>query len=712
MKKRILITGLLLAALSACDKHAETGQPEESQLPDMLVLSGVKPDETSVKTYYDDASKSILWSPTGEKIRIVVSDVSEFTQDGYPTMYLMGLESSEGAISEGGKTASFSVPLEEDPDSKGNERTRFPTKEGKYRFHAVYPSVAANSGLGNYTPWDWLISIGSDMDNFSQHPTADGFDPSCDVMLGISKYEYSNISKGMNIPMIYERLVTHGKITLTNLPSELKSVSEVQIVAPESKTLVGIYYINVINKSQSYDKGNFNTITLKYDHLEKDKENGGREVVDQSMDLWFCTQPFELSEGEPLQIILHGKDASGKPGIVSRTINARTEGIKFEKNKLSTLGVNMGSCPFTAFYCQLSASKDDWKETTEFHVPRKASVTSFYLKTNIQSYYNFASQFNADEVEFEFTDGFRTVSQEIASDGSTIYQIYIAAKENHKVSRTTTLPYRLSFPEEEISLDFTVTQCGGNGDLVLGDWTGDYIPMGDILWYPVNVGATAEHPYGGKYFQWGRKDGQLPWLEDNSYSIKQSNFDDDGKFVGTPDPKVTYITGTSCPCWFDKKLDNLYEANHPFDWPSEDTDPGMGNPCPDGWRMPTVAEWKTFKDSFSQGTTMTHTDGYMYNEFYKSYSDIPYILILPQTGEINYQYLEHPETFNPRFDPEFGDRVYGYYWCSDIYAPGGGDTKTPWTLRTNGSGYNEAKMQLFGQYTGFAVAVRCVKDNK
>lgn len=77
----------------------------------------------------------------------------------------------------------------------------------------------------------------------------------------------------------------------------------------------------------------------------------------------------------------------------------------------------------------------------------------------------------------------------------------------------------------------------------------------------------------------------------------------------------------------DSNLDNLYYANHPFDWPAEDTAPGMGNPCPDGWRMPTVAEWKTFKDSFSQGTTMTHTDGYMYNEFYKSYSDIPYILI-------------------------------------------------------------------------------------
>lgn len=100
MKKRILITGLLLATISACEKQPGSGQTEEPQLSDMLIFSGAKPEETSVKTYYDAASKSILWSPTGEKIRIVASDVSEFTQDGYPTMYLMGLESSEGVISE------------------------------------------------------------------------------------------------------------------------------------------------------------------------------------------------------------------------------------------------------------------------------------------------------------------------------------------------------------------------------------------------------------------------------------------------------------------------------------------------------------------------------------------------------------------------------------------------------------------------------------
>lgn len=707
MKKPIFFAALFMVLFSACEKQFENHSTDRQDEADVLVLSGVKPAATTVKTYYDQASNGILWSPKGEKIRIVVSDVSDLYEDGYPKMYLMGLESEEGVVSDGGKTAKFSVPLTDDPESEWNERMKFPTKEGRYRVHAVYPSVAANRGLGNYSPWDWLVSIGSDEDYFSQHPTADGYDPDCDVMLGISKEEYTSITKGMEVPMVYERMVTHGKITLENLPSELKTVSEVEIVAPEDRVLVGIYYINILDKSQSYRKGNYNTITLKYDRLDEDRSNGGRKVVDGSMDLWFCTQPFELNEGEPLTIIIRGKDSEGNKGVVTRTISARAEGIKFEKNKFCSLSVNMSSCPFTSLYYQVSLSKEDWKEVSEINVPRNASVTYFYVKTNIQSGFHFESQFNSAEEEFIFTEGIRRFSWELAGDGSTIYTVYVAAKENHKVSRTTTLPYRLVFSNEGLYRDLTITQCGGTGDVVLGDWTGDYVPMDNLLWYPVNVGATEEHPYGGKYFQWGRKDGQLPWQEDNTYSVKKSVFGEDGLFVGTLDPKVTYITGNNSPCWFDKKLDNLSPVNHPFDWPAVDTAPGMGNPCPEGWRIPTIAEWKRFKDSFGMGEVKTHTDGYMYNECPKSYSTIPYSLILPITREMNYLYLENFETYNPRFGSSSSVHPYGSYWCSDLHSFDG--HKMPLVLQTNGKKY---KMQLYGEPTGFAVAVRCVKDNE
>lgn len=161
MKKQIFYAALFMVLFSACEKQFENSSTDRQKEADVLVLSGVKPTATSVKTYYDPASNSILWSPSGEKIRIVVSDVSDLVEGGYPRMYLMGMESEEGVVSDGGKTAKFSVPLTDDPESEWNERMKFPTKEGRYRVHAVYPSAAADRGLGNATPWDWLVSIGN-----------------------------------------------------------------------------------------------------------------------------------------------------------------------------------------------------------------------------------------------------------------------------------------------------------------------------------------------------------------------------------------------------------------------------------------------------------------------------------------------------------------------------------------------------------------------
>lgn len=73
MKKQIFYAALFMALFLACEKQFENSSTDRQKESDVLVLSGVKPTATSVKTYYDPASNSILWSPSGEKIRIVVS---------------------------------------------------------------------------------------------------------------------------------------------------------------------------------------------------------------------------------------------------------------------------------------------------------------------------------------------------------------------------------------------------------------------------------------------------------------------------------------------------------------------------------------------------------------------------------------------------------------------------------------------------------------
>ena len=77
----------------------------------------------------------------------------------------------------------------------------------------------------------------------------------------------------MNLDMVFDRLVTHGKITLTNLPVGTV-VSKAVITAPQWCTMSGIYYINVMNKELGDDKANYNYVILNYSPGPVD---GGRD---------------------------------------------------------------------------------------------------------------------------------------------------------------------------------------------------------------------------------------------------------------------------------------------------------------------------------------------------------------------------------------------------------------------------------------------------
>jgi len=81
-------------------------------------------------------------------------------------------------------------------------------------------------------------------------------------------------------------------------------------------------------------------------------------------------------------------------------------------------------------------------------------------------------------------------------------------------------------------------------------------------------------------FQWGRlDDGHQE--RDSSTTTILSNFDDPGH--------SKFICDMSRPYdWRNSQNDNL--------WQGVD---GTNNPCPDGWRIPTIDEWETEQQSWS-----------------------------------------------------------------------------------------------------------------
>ena len=583
MKKEILMLAASLMSI-ACEM---TLVPDQEATGERMTLyfTGEKPDrQADVKTYYDPASDAILWSQSGEYMMVAMSNSAETEGEWYdanvqvPKRALNGiLQSNEAVVTADGKSAKFS--LTEDAE----RGITFPTGEGKYRFHSVYPA-SASYGLGNVSIWDWLVFVGTYPGGSGQFPSATSYDPRADVMLGISQQEYTEVTSGMEIPMVFDRLVTHGKITLTNIPAQMTKVTKAVITAPEGCTMAGIYYINVLGKEfGGDDKSNYNYVVLNYTSSEGGKVKAAAEpgqVVDGTFDLWFCTKPFEILEGQPLTISLYNET-----GCVSRQILARSEGIKFEKNKLSSLTISMASASYSDYTYEISMTPDGEK-VDKLELPRTAGVTEFYVRTNAgtdlnfdySAYPNLLSLYN----EWDY--------KQVDSRGWNVMKCIAVHKENH--SRTTKNEGSVTVNingygthEPVVSSALQVSQRAGDGQVVIGDWTGDPVEMAGLLWYPCNLGFDLEHPFG-KYYQWGRRAGQYPYCDDNTTKFAKPVYDENtGAIVGPVDGDTYYSAGCN---WYNNSTDMPN-----FNWPETDDSPylGMGNPCPAGWRVPTKAEW-------------------------------------------------------------------------------------------------------------------------
>lgn len=585
MKKKILLAAVLLVPV-AC---AKTEVPQAPKERITIHFTGQKPEPDS-KTYYDSSTDGILWSRSGECMMVAMSNSAVKETDplwnrevpkrvwGYNL-----LKSADAVVSADGRTATFS--LTED----SNKGMSFPTGTGKFRFHSVYPA-AASYGLGNVSVWDWLVFVGNTPEGSGQYPSATSYDPRADVMLGISQKEYSSVTSGMKVPMVFDRLVTHGKISLTDIPAEMTDITRAVITAPAGCTMAGIYYINVLGKEfGGDDKSNQNYVVLNYAGSGKDVKSAAQpgEVINGKFDLWFCTKPIEIAAGQPLTISLYNET-----GCVSRQIVARAGGIRFEKNKLSSLTVSMATGVYSPYSYDLLMSPDG-EPVQSLNLPRTAGVTEFYIRTNA-----------GDNVDFDFSSAsnIRSMYMDYEStlvdaQGRKVMRCTAVHRENHSLSETVdgTVGIRITgygSYEPVLSSSLSLHQAAGAGDVVIGDWTGDAVRIGDLFWYPCNLGFDNEHPFG-KYYQWGRRDGQYPYCDDTSVKYVRPSFDASGVFVGEPDADTFYSTDGN---WFINHSDVV-----DFDWPqgNDGQYKGMGNPCPEGWRIPTIAEWEYMSGLFS-----------------------------------------------------------------------------------------------------------------
>lgn len=110
------------------------------------------------------------------------------------------------------------------------------------------------------------------------------------------------------------------------------------------------------------------------------------------------------------------------------------------------------------------------------------------------------------------------------------------------------------------------------------------------IWMDRNLGAsraatssTDEQAYGDLY-QWGRAaDGHQKRNSSTTSTRSSSNQPGHGSFI---------LTGASPWDWRSPQNENLWQGVN-----------GINNPCPVGYRLPTEAEWKAERDSWSSNNT-------------------------------------------------------------------------------------------------------------
>ncbi len=287
---RIFLSFATLAALISCNKENMTEQTSGSSY-ELSVKASVEnlANETDTRTYIDGTQ--ILWSES-EKMTVFLingTDVSSATSSNF-----LGANESQ---------AMFSFSIRNVPES------------GPYTYGGIYPSSADN-GITSKTTNDKveLPAI--------QSATATSYDPAAYIM--VAKPETFETAQTEWIAS-YRRATALNKMTLTNVGEDIKSV---EITVPEGKYLAGRRYIDIATgESGEIYYGETNKLTVNY---------VSTALPHTAADVWFTSWEVLVAEGENVTV-----KVSTDSKIYTKTISARSEGIKFLENYLNTITIDM-----------------------------------------------------------------------------------------------------------------------------------------------------------------------------------------------------------------------------------------------------------------------------------------------------------------------------------------------------------------------------------
>lgn len=212
------VVSMSALVMSSC--HKEEMKPEEpSDRPEIPsqndgILTFTSEEMDSVKTEWNGST--ILWSD-GDAISVA------YTHDEAWSATLFNSEPV--AVSD--RIAKFTVSTDLTSEV-----------DGSLTFYGIYPAVAKEADF-SAAP-SVKVTIPS-----AQKPAADSFDKSADIMIARSYYDYDSLPDE-NIPLLWQRIVAHADMTLSNLSlDDDEQLDKVALTVQEGAYIAGSFALDI-----------------------------------------------------------------------------------------------------------------------------------------------------------------------------------------------------------------------------------------------------------------------------------------------------------------------------------------------------------------------------------------------------------------------------------------------------------------------------------
>lgn len=309
--KKIFIPFVIAAttlSFAACQKEVSSPAIE-----DELVSLNFTSTNPTTKTVADAVNKTILWEK-GDKISVAYTVNDKWQNDnGDATADKSAKIYASNGLAAGGETAVFNI--------SGHFNA---TATGVHQFYSVYPSSCVKLTDIKYAP-----SVTMTIPDV-QTPAENSFDAAADLMIGKATKTYNSLSdaKKDEIPLLWQRIVSHADITLKGLQglTENEVITTIVLTADAEAKLVGDRWIDIRNGNILGPKTitDANVLTINGTNLKVNNNN---------VEFWAAVMPATVKS---LNIAVETNKAT-------YTRNIESCNIEFKQNARKGLNVDMSS---------------------------------------------------------------------------------------------------------------------------------------------------------------------------------------------------------------------------------------------------------------------------------------------------------------------------------------------------------------------------------